>query len=92
MAMKLPYVVQPGGIAKIFAKVKHAQTPERFTVDFLQTKLGFRGGNHRQFIPLAKKLGLLGTDGKPTDSQDHHQRWWLERCEPLKAVGKPSAT
>jgi hypothetical protein len=60
--------VQPGGIAKIFAKVKHAQTPERFTVDFLQTKLGFRGGNHRQFIPLAKKLGLLGTDGKPTDT------------------------
>lgn len=67
MATKLPYVVQPGSIAKIFDKVKHAQTPERFTVDFLQTKLGFRGGNYRQFIPLAKKLGFLGTDGKPTD-------------------------
>jgi hypothetical protein len=68
MATKLPYVVQPGSISKIFEKVRQAQTPERFTVDFLQTKLGFRGGNYRQFIPLAKKIGFLGTDGKPTDS------------------------
>jgi hypothetical protein len=67
MATKLPYVVQPGSISKIFEKVRQAQTPERFTVDFLQTKLGFRGGNYRQFIPLAKKIGFLGTDGKPTD-------------------------
>jgi hypothetical protein len=67
MSTKLPYVVQPGSIPKIFEKVRQAQTPERFTVDFLQTKLGFRGGNYRQFIPLAKKIGFLGTDGKPTD-------------------------
>src|SRR5262245_22794301 len=64
---KLPYVVQPGSIAKVFEKVKQAQTPERFTIDFLQTKLGLKGGNYRQFIPFAKKLGFLGTDGKPTD-------------------------
>lgn len=68
MATKLPYVVQPGSISKIFEKVRQAQTPERFTVDFLQTKLGFRGGNYRQFIPLAKKIGFLGSDGKPTES------------------------
>jgi len=52
---------------KIFEKVRHAQTPDRFTADFLQTKLGFRGGNYRQFIPLAKRLGFLATDGIPTD-------------------------
>jgi hypothetical protein len=67
VATKLPYVVQPGIIPKILEKVKQAQTPERFTVDFLQTKLGFRGGNYRQFIPIAKKLGFLGSDGKPTE-------------------------
>ncbi len=67
MATKLLYVNQPGSMRKIFEKVRHAQTPDRFTVDFLQTKLGFRGGNYRQFIPLAKKIGLLGTDGVPTD-------------------------
>jgi len=67
MATKLLYVNQPGSMLKIFEKVRHAQTPDRFTVDFLQTKLGLRGGNYRQFIPLAKKLGLLGTDGVPTE-------------------------
>ncbi|MBY0247835.1 MAG: DUF5343 domain-containing protein [Nitrospiraceae bacterium] len=72
MSTKLPYVVQPGSIPKIFEKVRQAQTPDRFTVDFLQTKLGFRGGNYRQFIPLAKKLGFLATDGKPTD---HYKRF-----------------
>lgn len=67
MASKLPYVNGPAGIVKIFGKVREAQTPERFTGDYLQTKLGFRGGNFRQFIPLAKRLGFLGSDGRPTE-------------------------
>src|SRR6266568_5213588 len=66
MQTKLPYVVQPGSIKKILEKIKDAKTPDRFTTDFLDTKLGFRGGNSRQFIPLAKKLGLLNSDGTPT--------------------------
>src|ERR1700730_5503725 len=67
MSSKLPYIVQPGSIPRIFEKVRQAQTPERFTQDYLQTKLGFRGGNYRQFIPLAKKIAFLGSDGKPSD-------------------------
>jgi len=67
MATKLPYVIAPTSVSKILDKVKQAQTPERFTGDFLSTKLGFKGGNYRQFIPLAKKLGFLGSDGKPSD-------------------------
>lgn len=67
MATKLPYVISPTSVSKILDKVKQAQTPERFTGDFLSTKLGFKGGNNRQFIPLAKKLGFLGSDGKPSD-------------------------
>jgi hypothetical protein len=66
METKLPYVVQPGSIKKILDKIRDAKTPDRFTTDFLDTKLGFRGGNSRQFIPLAKKLGLLNSDGTPT--------------------------
>lgn len=64
---KLPYVVQPTMLPKIFGKIKEAKAPDRFTVDFLQTKLGFNGGNYRQFIPLAKKLGRLAPDGSPSD-------------------------
>jgi hypothetical protein len=67
MASKIPYVAQPGTVAKILSKAKAAQTPDRFTQDFLETKLGCRGGNYRQFIPLAKRCGLLNTDGTPTD-------------------------
>ncbi len=67
MASKLPYVAQPGSMVKILHKIKEAKTPDRFTQDFLSTKLGFSGGNQRQFIPLAKKLGLLNSDGTPTD-------------------------
>ena len=67
MSTKLPYVVAPSSVVKILNKVKDAKTPDRFTQDFLQTKLGFKGGNNRQFIPLAKKIGFLNSDGTPTD-------------------------
>jgi hypothetical protein len=66
MATKLPYVAQPGSIISVLNKVKQAKTPDRFTQDFLQTTLGCKGGNYAQFIPLAKKLGILNTDGSPT--------------------------
>ena len=56
-----------GLIAPLLEKVKAAQTPPRFTVDFLETKLGKSGGSARPFIPFIKRLGLLGTDGVPTD-------------------------
>lgn len=66
MATKLPYVAQPSIIEKILDKVKEAKTPDRFTPDFLTTVIGYKGGNARQFIPLAKKLGFLNSDGTPT--------------------------
>ncbi len=67
MGEKLPYISQPKLLESMFAKVKSAKTPERFTHDFLSTVLGFKGGNYRQFIPLAKKLNFLKTDGTPTE-------------------------
>jgi len=67
MKTKLPYISYPACIPRILSKIKEAKTPERFTYDFLETKLGFKGGNYAQFIPLAKKIGLIKTDGTPTD-------------------------
>ena len=67
MASTLPYVTRPGAMVKILDKIKAAKEPDRFNKDFLETKLGFRGGNNVQFIPLGKKLGLLNTDASPTD-------------------------
>lgn len=62
-----PFMNGYGTTAKILAKIKEAQTPDRFTQDFLSTKLGFPGGTAKPFIPLAKRLGLLEGDGKPSD-------------------------
>ncbi|USG60103.1 DUF5343 domain-containing protein [Sneathiella marina] len=68
MAKNYPaFVNATGVIAKILDKIKVAATPERFTQDFLATELGFPGGGSKAFIPLAKKLGLLASDGTPTD-------------------------
>lgn len=56
-----------GNIPRILEKIRVAATPERFTQDYLATELGFSGGGARAFIPLAKKLGFLGSDGTPTE-------------------------
>jgi hypothetical protein len=67
MAKKIPYMNSPGTVTKILRKIKTASTPDRFTPDFLATKLGFKGGNARTFIAWAKKMGLLNSDGSPSD-------------------------
>lgn len=62
-----PFMNGYGTATKIFNKIKDAQTPDRFTQDFLSTKLGFPGGTARPFIPLAKRIGFLESDSRPTD-------------------------
>jgi hypothetical protein len=62
-----PFINGYGTAAKILNKMKEAQTPDRFTQDFLSTKLGFPGGTAKPFIPLAKCIGFLESDGRPTD-------------------------
>jgi uncharacterized protein DUF5343 len=66
-AVALPYMTSPGTLTKILAKIQAASTPDRLTQDYLRDTLGFRGGSAMQFLPLAKRVGLLGDDGRPTD-------------------------
>jgi hypothetical protein len=73
MAENLPYMVSPGSIPKILSKMTEARRPERFTQDFLETKLGFPGGNQRAMIPLLKRIGFLASDGTPTDLYDRYR-------------------
>jgi len=65
--VKLPYLTSPGSASKILNKIIEARTPERFTLDFLETKLGFKGGSSRPIIPLLKRIGFLTDDGVPTE-------------------------
>jgi hypothetical protein len=62
-----PFMNAYGNIPKMLKKMQTAQTPVRFTQDFLGTVLGFSGGSSRPFIPLAKRIGLLASDGSPTE-------------------------
>ena len=70
MAVKLPYMLSTSLIPKILEKIQNARRPDRFTQDFLETKLGHGGGSARPFIPLLKRMGFLGSDGVPTSLYD----------------------
>ena len=70
MAAKLPYMLSTGLILKILEKVQNARRPERFTLDFLETKLGYSASSARPVIPLLKRMGFLGSDGVPTSLYD----------------------
>jgi Family of unknown function (DUF5343) len=64
--MAPPFVNAHGLVTKIFDKIIEASQPERFTQDYLKTKLGFDSGSSRPVIPLLKKLEFIGSDGAPT--------------------------
>lgn len=64
---QLPYLQAYGNITKALDKIIEAQTPERFTIDYLDTKLGLKGGSARPVIPYLKRTGFLNSDGSPTD-------------------------
>jgi hypothetical protein len=42
--LQLPYLQAYGNITKALNKIIEAQTPERFTIDYLGTKLNLKGG------------------------------------------------
>lgn len=65
-----PYMLSTGLIPKILSKIQQARKPERFTLDFLGTKLGFSGGSATPIIPLLKRIGFLASDGTPTELYD----------------------
>lgn len=67
MAENLPYSTSVGTLEKMLDKIKSASVPDRFTQDFVHTKLAMKGGTANSCIPFIKKLGLVGTDGVPTD-------------------------
>ncbi len=70
MPSTLPYMLSTGLIPKILEKIQNARRPDRFTQDFLETKLGHSGGGARPIIPLLKRMKFLGSDGVPTPLYD----------------------
>lgn len=81
-----PYMNATGLTKKILDKIKEAATPDRFTQDFLNTKLGFSGGSANAFIPLAKRIGLLASDGTPTELYKQFRNSKTSKMAIAKAV------
>lgn len=67
MAKNLPYLSSPGSIKTALDKIRSAATPDLFTKDFLNTKLQIKGGTGSSILAYLKKIGLVASDGKPTD-------------------------
>lgn len=67
MAENLPYSTSVGTLEKMLEKIKRASVPERFTQDFVSTKLLLKGGTAFSCIPILKKMGFVSSDGSPTE-------------------------
>src|SRR6266700_1478546 len=67
MATSVPFMQAYGNITKALDKIRDASTPERFTQDFLSSKLNLTGGGARPVIPFLKRTGFLASDGSPTE-------------------------
>jgi len=63
----LPYVQATGTLESMLEKIKSASVPEKFSQDFVSTKLLLKGGSARAIIPFVKKMGLVSSDGTPTE-------------------------
>jgi hypothetical protein len=67
MAENPPYLASPGTATKALEKIKSAATPDRFTTDFVHTVLGIKDGQGNALIPFFKRMGLVKSDGTPTE-------------------------
>lgn len=67
MSENLPYSTSVGTLETMLEKIKAASVPERFTQDFVSTKLAMKGGTAKACIPFLKKMGFVASDGTPTE-------------------------
>lgn len=67
MIKNLPYVTSISSLEKMLEKIKTAAVPPRFTQDFVATKLSMKSSTARAVIPFIKKMGLVASDGTPTE-------------------------
>jgi Family of unknown function (DUF5343) len=63
-----PYVNGYGGIPKLFAKIREAAIPAKFTQDFVNTALDLKSSSYRAMIPLLKRLGFIDAANVPTQA------------------------
>jgi hypothetical protein len=66
VALPRSYLTSSKNLAAIFEAMKGAQAPPKFTIKFLES-LDFKSAADRLIVGVLKILGLIGTDGSPTE-------------------------
>ena len=67
LGVQLPYLTTPGTIKTALDRIREAAVPDRVHPDFVNTILKMKGGTGGTVIPFLKKIGLVGSDGSPTE-------------------------
>ncbi|NKJ74584.1 hypothetical protein GFL38_20395 [Rhizobium leguminosarum bv. viciae] len=67
MTDTLPYLPTPGSIRTGLERIRDAATPDRVTIDFIQTKLAIKGGTGASIAAFLKKIGLVNSDASPSE-------------------------
>jgi hypothetical protein len=66
-SINLPYLATPGTITNCLKRIKEAATPTRVNGDFVNNTLNIKGGAGNAIVPFLKKIGLVSSDGTPTE-------------------------
>lgn len=64
-----PYIISNNKIEPIFARIRSAAKPERFSREMLAT-WGFTASNDRAMVGIMKELGFTSESGVPTEHYD----------------------
>jgi hypothetical protein len=91
MAVSLPYLASNKNVSTLFAKIRSAKVPDRFSQDYLKTTVGLKGSNDRPLIPLLRTLGFLDQSGAPTPAYRQLKSEESARTAIGKAVRKAYA-
>ncbi len=88
----VPFLNAYGNITKALNNIINASTPQRFTHDFLETKLNLKGGSARPIIPFLKRTGFLNSDGSPTELYKRFRNEASRKSSAAEAVRKGYST
>lgn len=62
-----PYCTVPGKLSEFLGKIQGLGVPEKVTTKWLPT-IGFGSKNDRSIIPILKYVGLVSSEGTPTEA------------------------
>ena len=92
MPSVLPYLATANSLKTALEKIQTAATPDRVTIDFVNNILQIKGGTGNSIIPYLKKIGLVSSDGSPTDLYKRYRnqtKGGLAIAEAVKIGYKP---